>query len=212
MKVAFIGQKGIPTLQGGVERHVEELSVRLASQGVEALVYTRPQYVDKKLKKYKGVNLVSLPTIASKHLDALVHTFLVCLNVRKQNVDVIHFHSIGPSLLIWLAKILNPRTPIIATFHSQCYRHKKWGSFATISLKLGESICCVMSDHLIVISRNLKEIVLKKYKRIGEYIPNGVPEYKKIGLKNAKKWGIYEKEYILYAGRLVKAKELISQP
>ncbi len=206
MRIAFIGQKGIPTSQGGVERHVEELTTRLVLRGCEVLVYTRPSYVDKNLRKYKGVELISLPSVFTKHLDAITHTFVACLNVRKQNVDIIHFHSIGPSFLIWFAKIINPRTPIIATFHSQCYRHKKWGIFARFSLKLGERICCIASDSLVLVSRNLKRMVLDKYKRNGVYIPNGVPSYETVNLKLAKKWGLRRKEYILFAGRLMESK------
>ncbi len=208
MKIAFIGQKGIPVQQGGIERHVEELATRLVSRGCQVIVYTRPQHVDKKLKKYKGVQLISLPTIHTKHFDALVHTFFACLNVGKHKVDIIHFHSIGPSFWIWLAKLLNPRTPVVATFHLQCYRHKKWGHFARMSLQIGEVVCCLASDSLIVISRNLKRMVFEKYKKIANYIPNGVPDYKKVIAKEIKKWGLEEGGYILYAGRLVESKGL----
>ena len=41
MKIAFIGQKGIPAIAGGVEKHVEKLSTRLAAQGHEVTVYVR---------------------------------------------------------------------------------------------------------------------------------------------------------------------------
>jgi hypothetical protein len=44
VKIAMIGQKGIPATYGGVERHVEELSVRLVERGDEVIVYTRPHY------------------------------------------------------------------------------------------------------------------------------------------------------------------------
>lgn len=207
MKIAFIGQKGIPTTQGGVERHVEELATRLVRNGHEVLVYTRPTYVSKNLKKHKGVELISLPSIFTKHLDAISHTFVSCLNVRKQKVDVIHFHSIGPSLLIWFAKFLNPKVPVIATFHSQCYRHKKWGIIARTALRAGERVCCVASDELVVVSRNLKNRVFKKYKRASKYIPNGVPKYKQVPFFRAKKWGIEKKgDYILYVGRLMESK------
>lgn len=206
MKVAFIGQKGIPALQGGVERHVEELALHLVSRGVSPIVYTRTQYIDPKLKEFRGIKLISLSTIKTKHLDALIHTFLACLDVRKRNVDIIHFHSIGPSFWIWFAKLLNPNVPVIGTFHSQCYRHKKWGTFAKASLLTGEVVCCLASDALIVVSRNLKMIVLKKYKRIATYIPNGVPDFKKNKFDVARKWGIEENEYILYVGRLVASK------
>lgn len=206
MRVAFIGQKGIPALQGGVERHVEELALHLVSRGVEPIVYTRAQYINPKLKEFKGIKLISLSTIRTKHLDALIHTFLACLDVRKRKVDVIHFHSIGPSFWVWFAKFLNPNIPVVGTFHSQCYRHKKWGAFAKMSLLAGEAVCCLASDTLIVVSRNLKKMVLKRYKRIATYIPNGVPDFKKVKFDVAKKWGLKENGYILYVGRLVISK------
>jgi glycosyltransferase involved in cell wall biosynthesis len=41
MRIAFLGQKGIPAIHGGVERYVEELSTRLASRGHAVWVYVR---------------------------------------------------------------------------------------------------------------------------------------------------------------------------
>ena len=95
MKIYFIGQKGIPAKSGGVEKHVEELATRLVRAGHEVFAYTRAGYTNKNLKKYQGVNLINLPNIASKHLDAISHTFRACLDLRKRDADIIHFHSIG---------------------------------------------------------------------------------------------------------------------
>ena len=44
MKVAMIGQKGIPSRAGGVEIHVEELAAGLAEEGVQVDVYCRRYY------------------------------------------------------------------------------------------------------------------------------------------------------------------------
>ena len=44
MRIAMIGQKGIPGVYGGIERHVEELSLELTRQGHEVLVYARKWY------------------------------------------------------------------------------------------------------------------------------------------------------------------------
>ncbi len=41
MKIAFIGQKGIPVTFGGVEYQVEGLATRLAKRGHEVSVYVR---------------------------------------------------------------------------------------------------------------------------------------------------------------------------
>lgn len=210
MKIVFIGQKGIPTKMGGIERHVEELAVGLAKEGNEVFAYTRPNYTDKDLREYKGVSLISLPTIPTKHLDAIAHTFLACLDVSlRRRVDVIHFHSIGPSLLIWLAKALNPSTPVVATFHAQCYYQKKWGSFARLSLKLGEYFCCKFSDRLITVSKNLREYAKEKYGRSDAvYIPNGVPSYDYVAPKKMRRWGLEKGGYFFYAGRLIRHKGL----
>ncbi|MEK7203096.1 MAG: glycosyltransferase family 4 protein [Patescibacteria group bacterium] len=210
MKIYFIGQKGIPTKFGGVERHVEEVATRLVKAGHQVYVYTRPNYTDAKLKKFHGVNLISLPTVATKHLDAIIHTFLACLNVRKQQADVIHFHSIGPSSLIWLVKLLKPNVPIVATFHTKCYEHQKWGILAKLYLKFGEIILCSLSNKIIVISRSLADYVEKKYKIIADYIPNGVEMHKKFPAQKIKKLGLKKDNYILVVSRLIRHKGIHS--
>jgi len=210
MKIYFIGQKGIPAKFGGVERHAEELATRLVKAGHQVYAYTRTNYTDSKLKKFKGVNLISLPTIATKHLDAIVHTFMACLDARKRQADIIHFHSIGPSSLIWLVKILNPRVPIVATFHTKCYEHQKWGSLAKLYLKFGEIILCSLADKTITVSRVLSDYVEKKYKIIANYIPNGVKLSKNFSARKIKKWGLKKDNYILVVSRLIKHKGIHS--
>ncbi len=209
MRIAFIGQKGIPGEGGGVEKHVEELSTRLVQHGHEAIVYTRPNYTDKRLKEYRGVKLISLPSVATKNLDAISHTILACLDLifRKRKVDIIHFHSIGPSSLIWLVKIFKPRTPVISTFHSQCYLHKKWGVFARLYLKSGELASCKLADKTVVISESLKKLAKSKYSTSAEYIPSGAAIKERVAIHEIeKKWGLREGGYILTVSRLLPVK------
>ncbi len=209
MKIAFIGQKGIPSKSGGVEKHVEDLSVRLAGLGHEVLVYTRPNYSDPSMVKYKGVKLISLPSIATKHLDAITHTFRACLDVAKRDVDVIHFHSIGPSSMLWLVKLLKPGVPVVVTFHCQDYYHQKWGILARAYLKFGEIIACKLADRTITVSKTLKDYAARNYKTAADYIPNGVEipsnESSERGIKY---FGLKKDAYILAVSRLVKHKGL----
>ncbi len=208
MKIAIIGQKGIPSVSGGVETHVEELAKRLVKSGHEVVAYTRKNYTPKNLREYEGITLVSLPSISSKNLDAIVHTFLATLHVIfiERKVDIVHFHSIGPSSLLWLVKILKPTTPVIATFHTQCYIHKKWGRFAQAYLKFGEYVCNRFADQVIAISRNLQEYAQTKYNRNAIYIPNGVGEAKILEASFIKQWGLEKDNYILSVSRLVRHK------
>lgn len=208
MKIAIIGQKGIPSHFGGVEKHVEDLSTRLVRRGHEVLVYTRPNYADKDLTEYQGVKLISLSSIPTKHLDAISHTFRTCLDVAKRDVDVVHFHSIGPSSLIWFLKLLRPNLPIVATFHSQCYKHRKWGFAARTYLKFGEFVACKIADKTMTVSKSLRNYVAKKYDRLVDYAPNGVPAAKNVSVKNIKYFNLKKDGYVLAVSRFIKHKGL----
>jgi len=208
MKIAIIGQKGIPAKIGGVEKHVEGISLELAQMGHDVYVYTRHSYTDKNLKEYKGVKLISLPSIKSKHLDAISHTFLACLDIIfKRKVDVVHFHSIGPSALIFMIKIFRPKLPVVSTFHCQDYYHQKWGTFARACLRIGERIACKSPDKVITVSEILKAYTNSRYNVEAEYIPNGAVLQKKEEAEEVKKiWGLEKDSYFLTASRLIRHK------
>ncbi len=211
-KIAFIGQKGIPVSQGGVERHVEELSVRMARKGHEVFVYTRPQWVPKEYKKYEQVNLISLPSTNTKYLDAGVHTFISIISaIFKQKVDIIHLQGVGPGWFTWLPKILNPKIKVVATVHSADWDHGKWGSFAQWMLKMGAKFSCYFADEAIAIGRSLQKHCLMNCKKDVTYIPNGVSIPEKNNLKNSAEnildnFNLTANQYILTVSRLVKHK------
>ena len=138
MRIAMIGQKGLPAKFGGVERHVHELSVRLVKIGHKVTVYSRKWYTGGKDKKFAGVEIQHLPSIRTKHLDAITHSFLATLNAIKNKSDVIHYHGIGPSLVSWIPRLFAPRIKVITTFNSIDRKHEKWGLGARLILKLSE--------------------------------------------------------------------------
>lgn len=206
MKIAFIGQKGIPSVSGGVETHAEKLAVKLAGLGHEVFVYVRNNYTDKKIKEYKGVKLISLPSIQTKHLDAISHTFLATVHALFQNYDVIHYQAIGPASLSWIVKLFKKKTALVATFHCQDYYHQKWGMFARACLRFGEFVICKIPDKTIVVSKTLRNYALEKYGLDSIFIPNGAEVKRNPQTDILADWGIKEKKYILSVSRLIKHK------
>jgi len=140
MKITMIGQKGIPTLFGGIERHVEEISCHLAKKNDnQVFVYARNYYTPKRIKKYKKVNIIHLPLFKDKNIWMLLVMFfyLVGMQFFKIKPDVIHYHGVGPALCIWIPKIFSPKTKVIFTFHCRDYFHKKWGGICPVIFKIG---------------------------------------------------------------------------
>lgn len=206
MKIAFIGQKGIPAKFGGVERYIEEIAIKMAERGHEVFVYVRNNYTDKNLKNYKGIKLIHLPSIGTKNLDAISHTILATLHALFQNLDVIHYVSIGPTSLSFIIKILKRNTVLVSTFQCQDYYHQKWGIFAKAYLKFGEYITCRIPDRTIVVSKVLRKMVMDKYKKEAAFIPNGAEIRSNSNSDALKAWGLKDKKYIVYIGRLIKHK------
>ncbi|HVP56510.1 MAG TPA: glycosyltransferase family 4 protein [bacterium] len=199
MKIAMIGQKGIPGRYGGIERHVEEISVCLAQRGHTVLVYCRPYYTAMR-GAYRGVQLVNLPSLKTRHLDAATHTLISTAHVLSMKPDVVHYHALGPSALAWIPRLTGART--VSTVHGLDWRGGKWGSGAVWLLKRCEYAACHFPNETVVVSKVLKEYFERKYHRRVTYIPNGVRPGEKREPANVGQFGVTPGSYYLFVGRL----------
>src|SRR5664280_2593735 len=98
MRIGFLGSRGIPARYSGFETFVEQISVRLAQRGHSVTVYNRIPFNPYREKLFKGVRIVSLPTIPTKATDTIVHTFLSCVHALFQGYDIAYFCGVGNSL------------------------------------------------------------------------------------------------------------------
>ncbi len=205
MRIALIGQKGIPATFGGVEKHVDELSRGLASAGHDVRVYVRDWYTPKNLKVVDGVRLLHVPTIHSKHLDAAVHSFLCTLHAVVSGADIIHFHAIGPSIFSILSRLFGRKT--VATIHRLDWATDKWKTPAKLALKAGEWISVRFPQRTIVVSEELRHYIHNKYGREAIHISHGIRLPAPVPAEILRtKFGLKEKGYILFMSRLVPEK------
>ncbi len=206
MKIAMIGQKGIPARAGGIERHVEELSAELAARGHEVLAFCRSWYVWP-IRNHRGVQTIKAWTLSTKHLDAIVHTFISIVLAAQKKVDVFHIHGVGPALLAWLPKLLRPSAKVIVTFHCIDRHHQNWGWFARWMLSLGERAAVTFPDATIAVSKTLETYCRMSYGANAKYIPNGtnVPQTD-ADPTLVKAFGLEPGKYLMMCSRLVKHK------
>ncbi len=207
MKIAFIGQKGIPSNSGGIEKHVQELSTQLAKAGFDVSVYSRPHYTGNRKQRYQGVNVINLPSFNTKHFDAITHTFFSSLHAIFQSYDIIHYHGVGPSLLSFIPRLFNPKTKVIVTFHCIDRQHQKWNWLAKQFLSLGEWTACTFPHQTITVSEVLYKYCQYRFDKTTNYIPNGVKITRhKADLQILKKFNLKKQGYFLSVSRLVKHK------
>ena len=216
MKIAMVGHKRIPSREGGVEIVVEELSTRLVKKGYQVDAYNRKgknvqdKNVDKdksKLKEYKGIKLITIPTINKKGIDALLYSFFATIKALFGRYDVIHYHAEGPCAMLWIPHLFKIKT--VATIHGLDWQRSKWGGFATKYIKFGEKIAAKYADEIIVLSKGVQKYFKDTYNRDTNFIPNGVnkPEIKESNVIK-EKWRLEKDNYILFLARIVPEKGL----
>ena len=113
LRIAMVGQKGIPARYGGVETHVENIATRLAARGHDVTVFCRSRLRDAHGTPgangtYRGVHLLYRGSVNTKHFDAATHTFLSALESScRHRFDLVHLHGIGPAAFAPVAGLLS---------------------------------------------------------------------------------------------------------
>jgi glycosyltransferase involved in cell wall biosynthesis len=203
MKIAMLGLKGI-AYPGGVENFTEQVAWRLAERGHQVTVYVRSYVGDEENGNYKGVRIRKLPSVNTKHLDTVTHTFLATFDALGSDVELLHFHALGPAIFSWIPKLKGIKT--VVQVHGLDWQREKWGIAAKTFLKCGEFTAAHFPHRTIVISLALKHYFERKYHRSFDYVPNGVDTYQPRDPQRIKKWGLGKGDYILFLGRLVPEK------
>ena len=216
MKIAMIGHKRIPSREGGVEIVVEELSTRLAKIGNKVEVYNRKgrnvqdknaNKYNKLIKEYKGVRIITIPTINKKGIDALIYSFFASIRALFGKYDIIHYHAEGSCAMLWIPYIFRIKT--IVTIHGLDWQRAKWGGFATKYIKFGEKMAAKYADKIIVLSKGVQQYFKDTYNRETIFIPNGVnkPVIRPANIIK-EKYGLEKYGYILFLARIVPEKGL----
>lgn len=205
MKIAYIGSRGFPGFNAGVEKSLEEICPRMAARGHEMTLYCSEQVTTSE-PSYKNTLLHRMPAIPTKHLETFSRTVLSAWDALFKHYDIVHFHSIGPALLSWLTRFNSCKT--VVTVHGLDWQRAKWGAIARSSLQAGEKASVFFPDKTIVVSQHLKRYLEAHYHKEVIYIPNGVNIAEPLAAKQIhEKWGLCPRDYLLFASRLVPEKE-----
>jgi glycosyltransferase involved in cell wall biosynthesis len=211
VKIAVIGTRGFPGVQGGVEKHAEELYPRLAAMGFDVTVFARAPYFppERRVATWHGVAIEYLSAPRSKHFEAFVHSFRAAARciARRRELDAVHVHNIGPALCIPLLNLFGMRT--VLTYHSPNYEHRKWGRIARAILRLGEWVGLRWSDRIITVADVNQARLRRKYGRHVVSILNGIAKAQRVEPgETLRAHGLEPGRYFFTACRFVEGKGL----
>ncbi len=160
LRIAFIGGRGVIGKYSGIETYYEEIGARLVEKGHRVTAYCR-SYFTPAIQEHRGIRVVRLPTIRSKHLETSVHTFLSTIHACFNKYDVVHYHTLGPSLLSFLPRLFGKKT--VVTVQGLDWQRKKWSWLARKVLKLGEWASARWPNQTTVVSHTLQKHYMRPF-------------------------------------------------
>lgn len=179
LNIAMLGQKRIPSREGGIEIVVEELSTRMVQTGHSVTCYNRlghlisgKEFDGDSPEEYKGIKLREVFTIQRRGFAAVTSSLSGAIHAAAGRYDVVHFHAEGSCVMLWLPRLLGKRC--IVTVHGLDWQRAKWKGFARRYIKFGEKMAVKYADEIIVLSESARRYFWNTYGRKTVFIPNGV--------------------------------------
>ncbi len=198
LRVAFIGGRGVISKYSGIETYYEEVGRRLAAMGHEVTVYCR-SYFTPPLAEHRGMRLVRLPTVRSKHLETVIHTLLSTVHAFTQKYDIVHYHALGPALFSFLPRLTGAKT--LVTVQGLDWQRKKWGRLASAVLRVGERASVKFPSGTMVVSQALQQRYREAHGVETFYVPNGGVLRDWREPRRILEWDLEPGNYILFLGR-----------
>jgi glycosyltransferase involved in cell wall biosynthesis len=201
LRIAMIGIKALPPRYGGFETAADEVGRRLVKLGHEVIVYNRSGLSTHKGKYYEGIELVDVPTLQTKNLSTIIHSFLATLHVVFQDVDIVHYFITGTTLFAPILRLAGIK--VVCSVDGSDWQRGKWGRLARSYLRLSERLAVWFCHGLITDSRDVMKYYRDVYGAESLFIPYGMRDAKPSGTEWLERFGLKPRDYILFVGRLV---------
>jgi glycosyltransferase involved in cell wall biosynthesis len=201
LKISIIGSRGYPYVYSGYETLIKELSERLVARGCEVTVYCHRNLFNKKPALVKGIKLVYVPTIESKSLSQLIHSFLSMCHAVVSDVDVIFAVNAANGPFGLISKIL--RKPTAINVDGLEWLRPKWKGLGAIYFKTAARLSTILFDQIINDSNEMRKVYLNLFKKESVVIAYGATVRKSEDSSLIQQWLITPKEYYLVVGRMI---------
>lgn len=200
MNIAIAGTRGIPARYGGFETFAEELATRLVSRGHRVTVYGRSHNVRHRERTYRGVRLVVLPTIPTKHLDTVAHTFLSMVHSLFQAYDVMLVCNAANAVFTWMPRIAG--VPVALNVDGIERMRRKWGFSGRVFYRVSEFLATVLPTVIVTDAGVIRDYFQEKLGAGSVMIAYGADAVRTESTDFIHSLGLRPREYLLYVSRL----------
>jgi glycosyltransferase involved in cell wall biosynthesis len=200
MNIAIVGTRGIPANYGGFETFAEELSTRLVERGHQVTVYGRSNNVRHASCLYRGVRLVILPTIPTKYLDTVAHTFLSVFHALFADYDVILMCNAANAVFSIVPRFSG--TPVALNVDGIERKRGKWGIAGRTYYRISEFLASVLPTVAVTDARVIEDYFLERHDTPSVMIAYGADCRRQESTEFIEALGLKSRKFLLYVSRL----------
>jgi len=170
MKLAIIGDRGIPARYSGFSTLIEQMGTRMVSEyGFEVTIYCRSNYYKKKPKYYKGVKCVYLPAPGGKSLESIIHSNLSILHAVFCSYDAVFVLDPGNAPFVLPLRIRG--YPLVIHTDGMGWKRQKWTPLQQRYYKWSEKVSSWLSHWLVTDSKAMQQYYIDEYQSKSSFIP-----------------------------------------
>src|SRR5207237_1743329 len=149
------------------------------------------------------IRLVILTSIATKHLDTAINTFIAALHVAFTDADAVLMCNVGNSAVAWIPRLFGK--PVVLNVDGLDRQRRKWGWLARTYLHFNEWLSTFTPSRIVTDARAIQDYYRQRYRRESAMIGYGaaVPAAQNPDRDSVlKRFNLASKRYILYVSRL----------
>jgi glycosyltransferase involved in cell wall biosynthesis len=199
LKIAIIGTRGVPAHYGGFETFAEELGWRLADRGHDVTVYGRRGFIDPGLGTYRGMHLVVLPSLRSKHLETVSNTLLAALHATRGNFDAALVCNAANAPFVRILQMAG--VPVALNVDGLERKRRKWGVAGRTYYRLCERLAARLPNALVTDAEVIRRYYRRAYHAPSHMIVYGGDLERPTGTSALDELGLEAGRYILYVSR-----------
>jgi glycosyltransferase involved in cell wall biosynthesis len=202
MRIAIIGDRGIPARYSGFSTLVEELALRLSRDHLmDVTVYCRNHYYSERSNTYRGVHRVFLPAPGGNSFESIVHSNLSILHAATRGYDL--GFVVDPGNAPFVVPLMLRRIPIVMHTDGLGWQRTKWSPLQQRYYKWAEKVCTRLADWLVTDSRIMQRYYLDEYGALSSFIPYSGEVGEPPSDEGLSTYGLERRGYYLVVARLV---------
>jgi glycosyltransferase involved in cell wall biosynthesis len=181
------------------ETFAEELGQRLAARGHGVTVYGRRGFVDPALGEYKGMRLVVLPSLRSKHLETVSHTFVAAIHASREGFDAALMCNAANAPFVRILQLAG--IPVALNVDGLERKRRKWGAAGRTYYRLCERLSARLPDVLITDAEVIRRYYRRAYGASSQMIVYGGDLEAPGETSTLDRLGLESGSYLLYVSR-----------